>query len=155
MQYWNTVARAELLQVATDYRNSIASLAKTIRERVEAGLVDPQDLLMAEVKLNEAEYQLLQAKSNLETGRMALNSLIGMELNKTTEVEDSIPSIVMNEELWNLDGCNRPELKMAYDQINIAKSSKKLTDSKYKPQLYVGIEGSYSSPGLIIVLSDK
>ena len=59
MQYWNTVARAELLQVATDYRNSIASLAKTIRERVEAGLVDPQDLLMAEVKLNEAEYQLL------------------------------------------------------------------------------------------------
>lgn len=78
---------------------------------------------------------------------MALNSLIGMELNKTTEVEDSIPSIVMNEELWNLDGCNRPELKMAYDQINIAKSSKKLTDSKYKPQLYVGIEGSYSSPG--------
>ena len=147
MQYWNTVARAELLQVATDYRNSIASLAKTIRERVEAGLVDPQDLLMAEVKLNEAEYQLLQAKSNLETGRMALNSLIGMELNKTTEVEDSIPSIVMNEELWNLDGCNRPELKMAYDQINIAKSSKKLTDSKYKPQLYVGIEGSYSSPG--------
>ncbi len=42
MQYWNTVARAELLQVATDYRNSIASLAKTIRERVEAGLVDPQ-----------------------------------------------------------------------------------------------------------------
>ena len=147
MQYWNTVARAELLQVATDYRNSIASLAKTIRERVEAGLVDPQDLLMAEVKLNEAEYQLLQAKSNLETRRMALNSLIGMELNKTTEVEDSIPSIVMNEELWNLDGCNRPELKMAYDQINIAKSSKKLTDSKYKPQLYVGIEGSYSSPG--------
>ena len=125
----------------------IPSLAKTIRERVEAGLVDPQDLLMAEVKLNEAEYQLLQAKSNLETGRMALNSLIGMELNKTTEVEDSIPSIVMNEELWNLDGCNRPELKIAYDQINIAKSSKKLTDSKYKPQLYVGIEGSYSSPG--------
>ena len=28
MQYWNTVARAELLQVATDYRNSIASLTK-------------------------------------------------------------------------------------------------------------------------------
>ena len=147
MQYWNTVARAELLQVATDYRNSIASLTQTIRERVEVGLVDPQDLLMAEVKLNEAEYQLLQAKSNLETGRMAFNSLIGLELNEPTEVEDTIPSIVMNELLWSLNGSNRPELKMAYDQIGIAESSKKLTDSKYKPQLYVGIEGSYSSPG--------
>ena len=133
MQYWNTVARAELLQVATDYRNSIASLTKTIRERVEARLVDPQDLLMAEVKLNEAEYQLLQAKSSLETGRMALNSLIGTALHEITEVEDTIPSIVMNEQLWK--------------QIGIAESSKKLTDSKYKPQLYVGIEGSYSSPG--------
>lgn len=147
MQYWNTVARAELLQVATDYRNSIASLTKTIRERVEAGLVDSQDLLMAEVKLNEAEYQLLQAKSSLETGRMALNSLIGTALHEITEVEDTIPSIVMNEQLWKQDGSNRPELKIAYDQIGIAESSKKLTDSKYKPQLYVDIEGSYSSPG--------
>lgn len=147
MQYWNTVARAELLQVATDYRNSIASFARTIRERVEVGLVDPQDLLMAEVKLNEAEYQLLQAKSNLETGRMALNSLIGMELNASTTIEDSIPSVSMNHQLWNSDGMNRPELKIAFDQIRIAESTQKLTDSKYKPQLYVGIDGSYSSPG--------
>ena len=48
-------------------------------------------------------------------------------------------------EAWT--DANRPELKIAYDQIGIAESSKKLTDSKYKPQLYVGIEGSYSSPG--------
>ena len=67
--------------------------------------------------------------------------------HEITEVEDTIPSIVMNEQLWKQDGSNRPELKIAYDQIGIAESSKKLTDSKYKPQLYVGIEGSYSSPG--------
>jgi outer membrane protein TolC len=42
---------------------------------------------------------------------------------------------------------NRPELLMAHDQIKIAESQGKLTDSKYKPQLYVGIDGSYSSPG--------
>lgn len=67
MQYWNAVARRELMNIATDYRNSVASLARTIRERVEAGLVDPQDLLMAEVKLNEAEYQVLQARNSFET----------------------------------------------------------------------------------------
>lgn len=78
---------------------------------------------------------------------MALNSLIGTALHEITEVEDTIPSIVMNEQLWKQDGSNRPELKIAYDQIGIAESSKKLTDSKYKPQLYVDIEGSYSSPG--------
>lgn len=147
MQYWNTVARAEIVRVATDYRNSIAALTQTIRERVEVGLVDPQDLLMVEVKLNEAEYQLLQAKSNLETGRMALNSLIGVELRAETEVDDSIPSLTMDKKVWEHDGTNRPELKIAFDRIRMAESSKKLTDAKYKPQLYVGIEGNYSAPG--------
>ena len=78
IQYWNTVARQEVVEVASEFCTSMAALVKTIRERVEAGLVDPQDLLMAEVKLNEAEYRLLQAKSNFETGRMALNSIVGL-----------------------------------------------------------------------------
>lgn len=147
MQYWNTVARGEVEQVTAEYRNSIASLTKTISERVEVGLVDPQDQLMAEVKLNEAEYQLLQAKSNFETSRMALNSLIGMELRTATEIETNIPKVVMSEATRQTDGTDRPELKMALDKISIAESSKKLTDAKFKPQLYIGVDGSYSSPG--------
>ena len=147
MQYWNAVARRELMNIATDYRSSVASLARTIRERVEAGLVDPQDLLMAEVKLNEAEYQVLQARNSFETGRMALNSLIGMPLESETEVQESIPVVLPSDSLSASDGSNRPELLMAHEQIKIAESQGKLTDSKYKPQLYVGIDGSYSSPG--------
>lgn len=42
IQYWNTVARAELVQIATDYRQSIASLVQTIRERVDVGLAIPK-----------------------------------------------------------------------------------------------------------------
>lgn len=147
IQYWNTVARSELVRIATDYRNSVASLVQTIRERVEVGLIDPQDLLMAEVKLNEAEYQVLQAQSNFETSRMALNSLIGLELKEETQVEDTIPAVILSDTLFLSGGSNRPELLMAYDRIKIAESVGKLTDSKYKPQLYVGVDGSYSSPG--------
>ena len=147
MQYWNTVARAEIVRVTTEYRNSVATFSQTIRERVEAGLVDPQDLLMAEVKLNEAEYQLLQAKRNLETGRMALNSLIGVELHAPTEIEDTISVVRADKDLWGEGEIDRPELKMAYARIKIAESSKKLTDAKYKPQFYIGVDGSYSAPG--------
>lgn len=147
IQYWNTVARAELIQVATDYRNSIADLTRTIRERVEVGLIDPQDLLMAEVKLNEAEYQLLQAQSNFDTGRMALNSLIGVDLKTEALIEDTIPAVNRPDSLLLYNGNDRPELMMAHDQINITESASRLIDSKYKPQLFVGIDGSYSSPG--------
>lgn len=148
IQYWHTVARHEMIEVAADFRQSIFSLTETIKERVDAGLTDPQDLLMAEVKLNEAEYRLLQAKSNFETGRMALNSLIGVELHNPTEIERYIPDVNVKDSLLSEnDGNNRPEIKIALDNIGIAESSLKLKDSQYKPRLFVGIEGSYSSPG--------
>lgn len=147
MQYWNTVARKEMVDIASDFRNSVSSLVVTIRERVEAGLVDPQDLLMAEVKLNEAEYQLLQARSNFETGRMALNSIIGENLQQATPTDSCIPIVSLQDSLLHLEESNRPELKIAYDKIKIEESSLKLNDSQYKPQLHIGIDGSYSSPG--------
>ena len=147
IQYWSAVARQEIVDVAEDFRNSIAALVKTIKERVEVGLVDPQDLLMAEVKLNEAEYQLLQAQSNFETGRMALNSMIGVRLEQPTELDAQIPIVVVSDSLWLSTGMGRPEIQMAYDKIRIAESTKKMNDSQFKPQFYVGVEGSYSSPG--------
>lgn len=147
IQYWSAVARQEIVDVAEDFRNSIAALVKTIKERVEVGLVDPQDLLMAEVKLNEAEYQLLQAQSNFETGRMALNSMIGVRLEQPTELDAQIPIVVVSDSLWLSTGMGRTEIQMAYDKIRIAESTKKLNDSQFKPQFYVGVEGSYSSPG--------
>ena len=147
IQYWSAVARQEIVDVAEDFRNSIAALVKTIKERVEVGLVDPQDLLMAEVKLNEAEYQLLQAQSNFETGRMALNSMIGVRLEQPTELDAQIPIVVVSDSLWLSTGMGRPEIQMAYDKIRIAESTKKLNDSQFKPQFYVGVEGSNSSPG--------
>lgn len=147
IQYWSTVARQEIVAVAEDFRNSMATLVTTIRERVNVGLVDPQDLLMAEVKLNEAEYQLLRAQSDFETGRMALNSMMGVKLDNPTEVDTQIPMVIINDSLWMSASAGRPEIRMAYSQIRMAESTKKLNDSQFKPQFYVGVDGSYSSPG--------
>lgn len=147
VQYWNTVARYELVEIASDYRRAVAVLVDNIREKVEAGLAEPQDLLMAEVKLNEASYRLLQTQSDYETGIMALNSLIGLDLTAPTVVDSNIPGLIVNDSLYACDGSDRPELKMADDQVKIAKSQLRITDSKYKPQLYLGANGSYSSPG--------
>lgn len=147
IQYWNTVARAEMVGIATEFRNSVASLTETIRERVRVGLIDSQDLLMAEVKLNEAEYLLLQAKNNLVTGRMALNSILGTPLDVSTLLDETIPVVSCNDTLFSMSEPDRPEVKIASGQVQIAESSLRLNDSKYKPQLYIGAEGSFSSPG--------
>ena len=143
IQYWNTVARQEIVSIVADYRNSIAALTQTIRERVEVSLVNPQDLLMAEVKLNDAEFQLLQAQKNFDTGLMAFNSLIGLPLEEPTPIDTIIPQVDTSDSSRLTLAIPRPEIKIVHDQIKMAESSLKLNDSKYKPQLY----GSYSSPG--------
>lgn len=147
IQYWNTVARKEIAGIVTDYRNSIASLVQTIRERVEVSLVNPQELLMAEVKLNDADFQLLQARKELETGVMAFNSLIGLPLEEATPMDSLVPPVSLPDSARLSSALTRPEIKMAHDRIRMAESSLKLNDSKYKPQLYIGVDGSYSSPG--------
>lgn len=147
IQYWNTVARQEIAEVAEGFYHSVDTLVNTIRERVEAGLVDPQDLLMAEVRRNEAEYRLLQARNDFETGRMALNSIIGAELQSPTAVEVAVPLLAAGDSLLLLTGADRPEIRMAEEQVRMAETGLRLNDSQYKPRLYAGIDGSYSSPG--------
>ena len=102
---------------------------------------------MAEVQLNEAEYRLLQAKSSFETGRMALNSIIGLELSNPTMIEENVPLLLVEDSVLRGNGSNRPEIRMAEEQVRMAESALRLNDAQYKPQVYVGVDGSYSSPG--------
>lgn len=146
VQYWNTVARLEMVNVAKDFHNSVSELTRIVKERVDAGLTDSQELLTAEVKLNEADYRLLQAQSDFETGLMALNALIGVPLDEKTTVGTKVASLESPTGIANGEQ-TRPEVRIARERIEIEKSSLKLNDSKYKPQLHIGLNGGYFSPG--------
>lgn len=145
IQYWNTVARKEIADITRDYHKSVSSLAQTIRERVEAGMTDRQDLLMMEVKQNEAELKMKQADKDFNNSLMALNSLIGKPLDSNTDIDERVEMVVTGSETPL--AASRPEMKIAETQVKMATSERRLTASKYKPQILVGIDGTYSSPG--------
>ena len=146
VQYWTAVARFELMKVAEDFRNSVSELARIVRERVEAGMSDRQELLTVEVKLNEAEYRLLQMQSDFEIGRIALNSLIGEPLDARTPVGGEVMP-VENAATAAYGTPLRPEVRMAQEHIRMEQSSLRLNDAQYKPQLHVGANAGYFSPG--------
>lgn len=64
-----------------------------MRERVEVQLVDRNDLLMAEVKLNDARYQLMQAENGYEVARMSLNSFVGEDFESVLPVDTLVVPI--------------------------------------------------------------
>lgn len=146
VQYWTAVARYELMTVADDFLRAVTDLERIVRERVEAGAADRQELLTVEVKRNEAEYRYLQAKSDFEVGLMALNSLIGLPLDTETRIGEAVLPVENVAESIS-DAPLRPELRIAQEQIEITKRSMLLNDAQYKPQLYVGANGGIYAPG--------
>lgn len=143
IQYLSTVARKELTGVTANLCESMEDLRNIIKQRVDCGLVDQQDLWMVEVKLNEAKLKHLETQNSYEVGVMALNALIGKEAQTKTQVENTLPEInTFIQQAAN----QRPEIEMAHDKVELAKVQKKFNDSKYRPQISAGISGSYGSP---------
>ncbi len=146
VQYWATVAQRERMNVVEEYLQAVADLEQIVRDRVEAGLCDRQELLTVEVKHNEARYRLLQVQSDFETGRMALNALIGAPLDAETPVSVRLPEArpsaagVSNTEL-------HPGIQLARERIDWEQNRLKFNDAQYKPQLHLGANVGYFAPG--------
>lgn len=148
--YWNKVARQEITSVAKDYKESVEFLVDVVKDRVNEGYTDRNDLLMAEVKLNDAEYRLIQSLNDAEVARMSMNSFSGIPFDEEI-LTDSIV-IPLKEELSYLGlvdmaMTSRSEMLIATGNIDLQKSSAELANSQFMPKLSVGMDGSYSSPG--------
>lgn len=134
------------MSVAEDYLRAVADLERVVRERVEAGLCDRQELLTVEVKLNEARYRLLQVRSDFETGRMALNALIGTPLDAETPVGTSLPEVGPGASGLSAAALH-PEVRLAQERIVWERGNLQYGDARYKPQLGLGANAGYYAPG--------
>ena len=103
-----------------------------------------------EVKLNDAEYRLAQARNDAEVARLSMNSFSGVPFDQV-QPTDSAVLLPMQEYDYALtvDAAmmGRPELQIASGQVEIQKSVAKLANAQYLPKFAVGIDGSYASPG--------
>lgn len=135
--------RADYIAAKTAFSQTAADLCGLPYRR--AGLTDQQELLTAEVKLNEAEYLLLQGRGDFETGLMVLNSLIGVPFEAQTSVGEKVARA--GDVPATQDTSLRPEIKIAQERMKMERSHLRLNDVQYKPQLYVGANGGYFAPG--------
>lgn len=150
VKYWQVIAQNEMVDVARSYVNSVKKLEEVARHRVEVDYADKNDLLMTEVKLNDANYQLLRAQNSAQISTLALYSFANIDQSVNIALDDFVIALKDQPQLdSDVIGLvsKRPEILMANDQINLEKSNKKISKSKYRPQFSIGIDGSYSSPG--------
>lgn len=148
--YWNSVAQAEMVKIAEEFKASVSLLTDVVRHRVEEEYTDRNDLLMAEVKLNDADFRLLQAQNNQEIARLSLNSFAGVNPENTIATDSIViplRRVDSYKETVELGMSQRPELMIAMNKIDIQKEQARIANAQFLPNFSVGMEGSYMSPG--------
>ncbi|WP_281613039.1 TolC family protein [Flammeovirga sp. SubArs3] len=147
--YWQSVGRKEFLALAQEYKVSVEKLVEVAKNKYDAEIVSKNDLLMAQVKLNDADLQVLQAENELKVSIMELNRLMGVDVNIPTAIQDSVKfeNFVFNtNDVVERGLTQRGELKQAEAEVRASQALKDLTASKYKGSLHVYAKGLYGAP---------
>lgn len=144
-RYWLVVELESKRNLAEKYLETIISYKKDLENYLEEGIITSNDLLKIDVKKNEAELNLLKVENGIALARMALNQMMGMELNSQIELSDDLPDNAEFQRKQSLSETAqelRPELQLLSEGLEISKSLEKITFSRYLPNLM--LIGSYN-----------
>ncbi len=145
--YWNVVALEENAELAGKYVAMLTELEEQMNDMYELGLVPASEKLKVTVQKNEAELNRLKAKNGLRISRMALNQVLGLDLDIEINIADTLNSnTILPDFSGGLEQAlgNRPELKILEGKLGVSTYNKKVVNSGYLPQVGVGVNYTHS-----------
>jgi outer membrane protein TolC len=153
--YINTVAKKEIYNLALAYRDIVGQFVNVINDRVEEEVVGKNQLYQANVRFNDAQYQVLRSSKQFEVSLMKLNKLMGFPIDSVPQIADSLSAIkkvISPDSMITKALTNRPDLAYLKGKVTASQYREKVTISKYNPQMGVLAGGKWGapSPGLNI-----
>ncbi|MCK4827812.1 TolC family protein, partial [bacterium] len=133
------------------YRELYGQAEKTVdilTKKLHIGAVIRINVLEAEKKLNEIQYQLIRAQGHLKTAREALNEKIGRDPGTSTRVVKEFPfqPLEGDEDALILEALEgRPDLSYEKENLEFNELRVKLNRSRELPSL--SLVGSYAWKG--------
>lgn len=136
------------------YRDAIGQFLKVIQDRVDEEVVGMNELYQVKVRYNDAEYEVIRTEKDFMISIMKLNRLVGLPINNTPYVADSLLVVnwaTVENNLPDKAMQQRPEIGLLENKISMNQFNEKITASQYNPQLGVGVGGNWGapSPGLL------
>lgn len=147
--YWNAVTKKEMNNIWIQYRDAIGKFLKVIQDRVDEEVVGMNELYQTKVRYNDAEYEVIKSNKEYTISVMKLNRLVGLPVNATTYVGDSLLAVNWIKTDVNLADKalqQRPEINMLKNKISLNEFNEKITASQYNPQFGVGVGGNWGAP---------
>jgi outer membrane protein TolC len=142
--YWKVISLKEKVKLAGDYLKRIDTLLTDVKNLHQEGIITNNKVMRVKVKKNQIELELMKAKNGLQLARMALNQNIGLPLDTVVHLADSLGDVTRLSDPHNYRNQaleSRPELNALEQGVEIARSGKKLMQSRYLPN--IGLTANY------------
>lgn len=143
--YWNLVSVKEKVSLAKKYVIMLSILVQDLKNAYDLEITTKNELLKAQVQLNQARLDLFRTENGYVLSQMSLCQVIGKDLKSDVIATDT--NIQVNKNVVRADYMqkalqNRPELLMQSKQVEISREQVKYAQADYLPQ--VGVGASYS-----------
>ena len=153
--YYNVVLAKRTLNTVNEIYKDVEKHLSEANSYYKAGLVSELDVMRAKAKLSEVKQKIVQAENAVDISKAYLNFVIGKDLPKDFEPNETIVPTSLNasyEDVEKMALENRIELKIYEKKSELAKENKKVISSQNKP--VVAIQGEYKYEGTDLTEED-
>lgn len=146
--YALVIKAKEMINVANKYKDLLTELNKNVESAVRHGMKTRNDQMKVQVKINEADLNILKAENGFKLAKMNLCHVIGLPITQDIDVicakgTDSPTLMSQSSDYYSID--NRYEYEILNKKVELADNEVKLTKSDYLPNVVVMGGVSYTN----------
>lgn len=152
--YWTVVSLKAKHELAKSFVNLLDTLDRNVKLMVDQGVATRSDLLSVDVKLNEANIDLLKVENGLSLSRMALAQICGLPVHSQMSVADEgcteikpEAEIATNYDMQQVYA-NRPDLQALELATRAAGQQKRVAMADMLPNVALVGAYSFSNPNM-------
>ncbi|HOM28612.1 MAG TPA: TolC family protein [Deltaproteobacteria bacterium] len=146
--YYGCLLAKRALDVSVEATDALMAHVKDAERFYDQGMIPFNDLLKSKVALAAAQQSEERARANLEAAISGLNTLLGLEVDRPTEIEDitGAPPLAYDPaRLMEAALENRPEIRSLKIALMNAAAAARLARSSFYPS--VSLLGAYERTG--------
>ncbi len=158
--YWLIVSLEQKKKLAVNYSELVKQLSHDVHKMIDEGIATRADGLKVDVRMNEAEMQIMQVDNGLTLTKMLLCQMCGIPVDSPiTLADENVDNIAVYDDMTGLANINaienRPELRMLQNAIDLSRQSTKLVRAEYLP--HIALTGGYlvSNPNVFNGFQNK
>ena len=146
--YALVIKAKEMINVANKYKDLLTELNKNVESAVRHGMKTRNDQMKVQVKINEADLNILKAENGLKLAKMNLCHIIGMPITADIDVvspdgADSPTLTSLSSDAYGIE--SRYEHELLGKKVELAENEVKLTKSDYLPNVVLMGGVSYTN----------